>query len=132
MTRRWRCCCGRARTPREPELHSSGVDMPGSCAYSRVTNAVAHHTMNYQKTYWMKRLCLSLLLVATAFGPREGFASARGGRILLGENASPMEQYAARELQRYLYQVSGSLLRIEAAAPAVKLSGLVFLLGRPE
>jgi hypothetical protein len=43
-----------------------------------------------------------------------------------------MEQYAARELQRYLYQVSGSFLAIETAKPDGTLSGQVFLLGTRE
>ncbi len=53
----------------------------------------------------------------------------RPGHILIGLNASAMEQYAARELQRYLYQVSGTLLPIEAAKPDTELSGKSFLVG---
>jgi hypothetical protein len=43
-----------------------------------------------------------------------------------------MEQYAARELQRYLYQVSGRFLPIERAHPGGTPSGRVFLLGTRE
>ena len=52
--------------------------------------------------------------------------------FVIGQNASAMEQYAARELQRYLYQVSDSFLPIETAKPGGKLSGRVFLLGTRE
>jgi hypothetical protein len=53
------------------------------------------------------------------------------GVILIGEGAPPMEQYAARELQRYLYQLSGHLPAIERAKPEAALAGPVFLIGRP-
>jgi hypothetical protein len=56
-------------------------------------------------------------------------AADSNGHIVIGEKASAIEQYAARELQRYLYQVSGSLLAIEVARPGRKVSGRVFLLG---
>lgn len=88
--------------------------------------------MKHQMTYWRKRLGSILVIATIALGAREGFASTRGGKILLARNASSMEQYAARELQRYLYQVSGSLLEIEAAVPGARLSGAVFVLGRRE
>jgi hypothetical protein len=70
-----------------------------------------------------------LVLIALTAVPTLLLASDSPGQILLGPNASPIEQYAARELQRYLYQVSGSLLTIETAKPERALSGLVFLLG---
>jgi hypothetical protein len=71
-----------------------------------------------------------LIIVLTLGGSATQVAGAdKRGHILIGQNASAMEQYAARELQRYLYQVSGSLLPIEAAKPESKLSGRVFVLG---
>ncbi len=42
----------------------------------------------------------------------------------------PIEQYAARELQRYLYQLSGGLPAIETAKQDTPLVGPAFLIGR--
>ena len=111
---------------------AAGVDIAGLGLYARFASAVALPTMKHQMTYSRKRLGSILIIATVALGAREGFASARGGKILLGNNASALEQYAARELQRYLYQVSGSLLEIEAAVPGARLSGAVFVLGRRE
>jgi hypothetical protein len=70
-----------------------------------------------------------VILVALAISATQLPAKDGNGHILIGPKASPMEQYAARELQRYLYQVSGSLLTIDTAQPGSTLSGRVFLLG---
>ncbi len=48
--------------------------------------------------------------------------------IYVGRDAPALEQYAARELQRYLYQLSGSLPKIRTGVTAVDAAG--FVLGR--
>ena len=60
---------------------------------------------------------LSLLLSA-------GSLEAENWEIVVGRHASAMEQYAAAELQRYLYQLSRTLLQIKAETagrPATRL-----------
>jgi hypothetical protein len=71
-------------------------------------------------------------VIALTVGAMQLSGADKSGQILIGKNASPMEQYAARELQRYLYQVSGTFLTIQTATADAKLSGPSFLLGRPE
>src|ERR1035437_7573649 len=79
-----------------------------------------------------QRLSILLAVIALAVVPTHLPATESSAHILIGPNASAMEQYAARELQRYLYQVSGAFLAIETAKPDGKLSGWVFLLGTRE
>src|ERR1035437_6282009 len=79
-----------------------------------------------------QRLSILLAVIALAVVPTHLPATESSAHILIGPNASAMEQYAARELQRYLYQVSGAFLAIETAKPDGKLSGRVFLLGTRE
>src|SRR5664279_5398894 len=74
-------------------------------------------------------LYLSIIVLALGVSVTQVAGVDKGARILVGQNASAMEQYAARELQRYLYQVSGSLLPVETARPESKPSGQVFVLG---
>ncbi len=50
------------------------------------------------------------------------------GEILIGRNAGPLEAYAAKELQRYLYQLSGSLLEINENTRVVRKPS--FIIGR--
>ncbi len=76
--------------------------------------------------------CRALVLFLLAVAAFAVAGAEQHGCILLGRNASAIEHYAARELQRYLYQVSGSFLAIETASPDAKLSGCVFVLGRRE
>ncbi len=76
-----------------------------------------------------QHLTIIVTVIALAIGPTQLRAAHTSGHIVIGPNASAIEQYAARELQRYLYQVSGSLLAIEKAEPNRTLSGQVFLLG---
>lgn len=62
------------------------------------------------------RQLITVYIVAIALvicGATTAEAGDKVGRILLGKNASPVELYAARELQRYLHQLSGDLLEIE-------------------
>jgi hypothetical protein len=80
----------------------------------------------------MQHVSIILAIIALTVSPTHLPATDRSGHIVLGPNASAMEQYAARELQRYLYQVSGTFLAIETAKPDGKPSGLVFLLGTRE
>jgi hypothetical protein len=41
------------------------------------------------------------------------------GQIIVGANAPEMEKYAARELQRYLYEISGTLLPINSDSASI-------------
>ena len=50
--------------------------------------------------------------------------------IVIGDAAPPLEQYAARELQRYLYQLSGTLPAIQMAKGDTQPAGPAFLIGR--
>ena len=49
--------------------------------------------------------------------------------IVVGERAPELEQYAARELQKYLYQVSGELLPVQSDARTPAASA--FIVGQP-
>jgi len=49
------------------------------------------------------------------------------GRIVIADGASELEQYAAKELERYLYQLSGVRLEIGSAWPA---EGPCFIISR--
>ena len=51
-------------------------------------------------------------------------------QITIGEQATPLETYAARELQRYLYQISGTFLEINKAAGNVSKPPSGFILGQ--
>jgi hypothetical protein len=68
-------------------------------------------------------------MVALAISATQVSGAGKSGCIVIGPKASAIEQYAARELQRYLYQVSGSFLAIEIAKPERVLPGPLFLLG---
>src|ERR1022692_4450407 len=88
--------------------------------------------MNLEPSTSKLRLSILLAVAAMTFAPTKLFAVDRSGHIVIGANASALEHYAARELQRYLYQVSGSFLAIETARSEEKRSGQVFLLGTRE
>jgi hypothetical protein len=72
---------------------------------------------------------ISLLIFALVVSMTRLSAADRGGHIFIGGEASAIEQYAARELQRYLYEVSGTLLPIERAKPGSRLAGQAFVVG---
>src|ERR1035441_10617226 len=80
----------------------------------------------------MQHVSIILAIIALTVSPTHLPATDRSGHIVLGPNASAMEQYAARELQRYLYQVSGTFLANAEVWAYGKPSGLVFLLGTRE
>jgi len=46
-------------------------------------------------------------------------------QIIIGSQSSPLERYAARELQRYLYQVSGTLLEIRQDVTDIRTPAFV-------
>lgn len=52
------------------------------------------------------------------------------GEILIGAKASGLERYAAKELQRYLYQISGTLLAIRTNVKEVSKPS--FVIGQPQ
>ena len=79
-----------------------------------------------------QQLSIILAVIALGVGWARLSAADKSGHIVIGQNASDMEHYAARELQRYLNQILGSLLTIETAKPDGTLSGRVFLLGTRE
>ncbi len=72
---------------------------------------------------------VSILMFALVVSVTQLFGADKGGHIFIGREASAIEQYAARELQRYLYEVSGTLLPVETARPGSKLSGQAFVVG---
>ena len=88
--------------------------------------------MNLCTSRSTQRLSILLAVIALAVVPTHLPATESSAHIVIGPNASAMEQYAARELQRYLYQVSGTFLTIQTATANAKLSGPSFLLGRPD
>ena len=51
-------------------------------------------------TKYKQHLLIPLALISFAAGTTQLPAAERNGRILIGQNASAIEQYAARELQR--------------------------------
>ena len=77
-------------------------------------------------------ISIILAVIALTVAPTQLRATNRGGQIVIGPNAPAMEQYAARELQRYLYQVSGSFLPIESVNLEARLAGPVFVIGTRE
>ena len=82
----------------------------------------------------MRWFFLSLALVITLIAskakgqPSEASSKPRGF-IIVGRNASQIEQYAARELQRYLYQLSGTWLEIKSNVQEIDRPS--FVLGQP-
>jgi hypothetical protein len=46
-------------------------------------------------------------------------------KIYLNKNAGDMERYAAAELQRYIYQLSGKVLSISDQLPGASATGFV-------
>ena len=64
------------------------------------------------RTFILFTLLRLFLEAEIAFGQVPIKPSAIDAEILIGARASELEQYAAKELQRYLYQVSGSFLTI--------------------
>ena len=71
-------------------------------------------------------ICGLLAITACRTSPAGGAAEQIS--IYVGRDAPGLEQYAARELQRYLYQLSGSLPRLRAGVTAVDGPG--FIIGR--
>lgn len=80
----------------------------------------------------MNKYCLkslrALALLAACILWAGAAQAAPAGQILIGPKASPMEQYAARELQHYLYQLSGDLPEVGAKGP--KGRGPLFVVGQ--
>ena len=77
----------------------------------------------------LRRLC-TLFVVLTLAGFAHG--AKPGGeerRIVIGPKASGMEQLAAKELQRYLWQVTGTFLEIR---PGAEPGAGSIVVGRPE
>ncbi len=59
-------------------------------------------------------LGLAVLLSSTGNAQKVNQPASASAEILIGAKASELEQYAAKELQRYLYQISGTLLKIRS------------------
>jgi hypothetical protein len=85
--------------------------------------------MNLEMSTSKQHTPIIIAVIAIAFGAWQAPGADRGGHIIIGQSASAMEQYAARELQRYLYQVSGSFLPIESVNLEARLAGPVFVIG---
>jgi hypothetical protein len=72
-----------------------------------------------------------LLTIILMFGWIPAQVKTVQGQILIGPKAPPLEQYAARELQRYMYQLSGEWLEI--TGPQTKsMASPRFILGQAE
>ncbi len=69
---------------------------------------------------------LTLLFVLTFF--TSIFSFSQTGRIVISPKATDIENYAALELQRYLYQVTGEILEISAGQEKIKSGS--FILGQ--
>ena len=73
----------------------------------------------------MKRTTIELLLCVCFFCFDAEASHKTVGQIVIGKPATPIEQYAAKELQRYLYLVSGRLLEITSGATEIRLPSFV-------
>jgi len=73
-------------------------------------------------------ICLAALLAVfysyASQQPKRPSARARG-QIIIGAKASQLEQYAAKELQRYLYQITGTWLEITKGVKELKVPSFV-------
>lgn len=82
------------------------------------------------KLYSVLALCCCALLPSCTFSKKISETSAPGnGQIVIGANAPETERYAARELRRYLYQLSGEHLPIRPDTAGAK--GPSFVVGTP-
>ena len=68
----------------------------------------------------MRRVMINLLLLLCFVHLNEGASHKAVAQILVSKKATPIEQYAAKELQRYLYQISGTLLEITSGATEIR------------
>jgi hypothetical protein len=81
---------------------------------------------------WM-RCCLGVLCLLGAPAAAE-FLVERGvvrAVIVIGEQATPVERFAAEELQRYVAQMTAVTLPIQTLPPGAPVQGFEILLGRP-
>ena len=74
-------------------------------------------------------LLLGVLVILIAAGTPTLHAAPAAGRIVVDVEPSAFEEYAAKELQRYLYQLSGSWLEI---GPDWETKEPCFIIGRAE
>ena len=76
----------------------------------------------------LRAICLAALLAVfysyASQQPKRPSARARG-LIIIGAKASQLEQYAAKELQRYLYQITGTWLDIKKGVKELKVPSFV-------
>jgi hypothetical protein len=82
----------------------------------------------------MRSFFLSLILVftcvvGTAGGQSSEVSAKGGGLIIVGADAPQMEQYAAKELQRYIYQLSGTWLKVSSDLQEINQPS--FIIGQP-
>ncbi len=87
------------------------------------TANVGHHSK--------RDLSMRAAIIGTLLGalfscdiPARGLGG-EAGEIVIGGKASPLEHYAAAELQRYLYELSGTLLEIKSQAAGGQRSAFV-------
>ena len=78
----------------------------------------------------MRMIVAKILLSSLFLAATRPCLGADGPLIVIGAKATSIEHYAARELQRYLYQLSATLPEIAFATDNRR--GPVFLLGRAE
>ena len=75
----------------------------------------------------LKLYAQTLLLILVLSGTCRAVA-VDSGQIIVGDKACELERYAARELQRYLYQISGQMLHLVSDAEPVEKPS--FIIGR--
>ncbi len=78
----------------------------------------------------MRPFVISFLLIVLFLpqcAPAQSSAPSRRipGQIIIGSRASDLERYAAKELQRYLYEISGTLLEIRSNVKEIKAPSFV-------
>ena len=83
-----------------------------ACGTPARTTSLMNHLIPFAKRAVAAPFGVVMLISLTVISTLP--AAPPPGRIVVAANASPFEQYAAKELQRYIYQISGSRLEIGA------------------
>lgn len=87
--------------------------MDVSCA--RLMNSLVKGRLPIPSGFLFRLIVPSILTIVSST-----LIAQEEGQIILGTRPSPMEHYAAKELQRYLYQLSGTWLEIVAGTVEVR------------
>ena len=76
-------------------------------------------------TVWMmaKRFLITMIVLTIFVSVNS--AQGADAQIIIGKDAPEFERYAGRELQRYLYQLSGSFLPVNSDAAKIDCRSFV-------